>query len=87
MENVRIYKCLPYILRSFLPFQQYKMFTFYLQKVGQGHRVQFSRLHLPSNDVSAKIVLRDLDIIFEDQKCKILISKTVRATTSMWNYF
>ena len=40
--NVKIYKCLPYILRWLLPFQRYKNLTFfYLKKVGHGHIVQF----------------------------------------------
>ena len=60
-------------LGSLLPFQQYKMFKFYLQEVGQGHRLQFSRLQLPSNGINAKIVFRDLDILFEGHQCKILI--------------
>ena len=53
-------------------FSDIKCLSFYLQKVGQGHKVQFSRLHLPSNGGCAKIVLRDLDILFECQKCKIV---------------
>ena len=32
-------------------------------------RVQFSWLHLPVNGASAKIVIHDLDILFEGQKC------------------
>ena len=62
-------------------FSDIKRWSFYLQKVGQGLRVQLSQLHLPLNGVSAKIALRDFDILYEGQNCDK--SKTVRATASM----
>ena len=69
-ENLQM-SLLHFYARSY-HFSDIKCLSFYLQKVGQGHRVQFSRLHLPSNGGCAKILLRDFDILSEYQKCKIV---------------
>ena len=39
--------------------------------------------HLPSNGVIAKIILRDLDLLFEVKILNVNISETVRARENM----
>ena len=50
MANVKIYKCLPHIFALDLTILEIQFKICYLQKVGQGHEVQFSQLyHLMAN--------------------------------------
>ena len=46
IADVEIYKCLSHIFALLLPFHKYTIFKqIYLQKVGQGHKLQFLKLY------------------------------------------